>query len=49
LPVKNKKWKRKKNSLVFDARGFKKKILNSQKSKNEQNKQNKLSELFAVH
>jgi hypothetical protein len=33
LPVKNKKWKRKKPSLVFNSQEYKKKLTNSKKIK----------------
>lgn len=42
LPVKNKKWKRKKPSLVFNSQQYKKKLMTSKKYKSEQNNYNQL-------
>lgn len=42
LPVKNKKWKRKKPSLVFNSQQYKKKLMTSKKYKAEENNYNQL-------
>lgn len=42
LPVKNKKWKRKKPSLVFNSQQYKKRLMSSKKYKDSREDYNKL-------